>query len=121
MKNRIFLETDNIDELGCLGIYDNSYEFYIEVLKTFIKGSKKDMEDLAKYIKEDARDNYRTVVHGIKSSAASVGAVILADMAERIDTEYKKGNWNFVEENHDKLFKLLGDTINLITDRLNDL
>lgn len=119
METPIFYEEDNIDEEACLKIYDNSYDFYIAVLNTFVRGSRKDLKDLERYMMTCDKESYRVVVHGLKSSAASVGAKQLEETAVYSDQLCKRGNWNDVADIHEELVAQLIDTIELIEKRLN--
>ena len=115
----IFDEKDHIDEKGCLAIYGNSYEFYVSVLETFLKGSRKEIEELKRYKAEGDKESYRVIVHGLKSSAASVGSNELAEFTTKWDEMWKSGNHVVVSIYHEELIEKLSDVIELISDRLS--
>ena len=118
MRTPIFMEEDNIDEEFCLSIYENSYDFYIVVLESFVKGGTNNLNELKQYFSEKNSEEYRIVVHGLKSSAASIGAVELSSVATDMDELYKSGDIEGMYSRHAELVKILTVTIDLIKVRL---
>lgn len=55
MSEKLFREGDGIDEKTCLQMYDNSYDFYIAVLNTFIKEIEKTITGMNEYQKRVIR------------------------------------------------------------------
>jgi len=119
MRNPIFDENDHINEAGCLAVYDNNYDFYASVLEVFVSSSKRELEELERYRKDGDKEAYRTIVHGLKSSAASVGADELAAFATKWDDMWKTGNRAVISLYHEELIEMYSDTAGMISDRLN--
>lgn len=105
---RIFEEEDGINEEYCVSIYDNSYDFYMLVLKTFLDESNRNLNDLREKFEADDAEGYRIVVHSLKSSAGSVGANDYAELASRSNEMIKDGNWEAAKEiNHEVIDELV--------------
>lgn len=118
MRIPIFDVDDNIDEKTCLGLYDNSYDFYGAVLKSFTTQGRKELKELREFMRTGDKENYRILVHGLKSAAGSVGALNLQNLASMMDKAYKRGEWDIVEANHLKLLDDYEKLIALIDNRL---
>lgn len=118
MRRPIFNIDDNIDEKSCLEMYDGSYDFYIAVLDSFVKHGEDEIKKLKDYMQNGAREEYRIIVHGLKSSAGSVGDVNLQNYAAMIDSACKKGDWERAEECHLKLVSDYEKLVELIKNRL---
>lgn len=74
-------------------------EFYFEVLKEYAD-TPLDENELQGLI--DIRDfkEYRTRVHGVKSSSKTVGAMEVSYLAEKLESAAKEENIGFILENH---------------------
>lgn len=80
MSDYIFMPEDNVKEAECIEAYDNSIDFYLLVLKSFIKDSEKIMSNMQTFYDESDMEKYRITVHGLKSLSASVGFWIYQSM-----------------------------------------
>ena len=118
MGKPIFEEKDNIAELECLKIYDDSYDFYESVLLSFVREGGNDRDALIRFKSDASREEYRTVVHGLKSSAGSIGAKDLQKLASDIDGYCKAGDWEKVSDKHEELIGLLSEKIELVKRRM---
>lgn len=118
MRNPIFDENDGIDEQECLTIYDNSYDFYAAVLKAFVKEGKKIIDGMEQSYRQNSPEDYRILVHGLKSSAASVGCRKLSKLASESNELCKAGDWEGAKKMHEQVSEGLRNLTELIENRL---
>ena len=90
----------NLDVNKGLGYCMESEEFYIEMIETFIKGSK--IQVLEEKFREKDWENYRITVHSVKSNSLTLGAEQLSEEAKALEMALKEDRPSFVEENHGK-------------------
>ncbi len=117
---RLFEENDGMDEEGCLPVYDNSYDFYIMVLQTFAKEITKTAEGLEETFAAGDTENYRILVHGLKGSGGSAGAIHLVEMATESNALIKDGNWDEAKAYHEDIINELKRLIELIPQRISE-
>lgn len=86
-------------------MYCGNQENYLEILSSQ-RDSGKDIIQQARslYEKEDWK-NYIIVVHGIKSSMMSIGAVKLSEMAKALEFAGKGEAFNFIHKEHAAMIK----------------
>lgn len=118
MSDRIFEAGDGIDEEGCLSIYDNDRNFYKLVLETFHKEIIKTKQGMIDHYDAKDVENYRILVHGLKGSGGSAGAVHLVEMATASNALIKEGKWDEAEKYHEPLLAELNRLIRLIPERI---
>lgn len=78
----------------------NDETFYIEILQDYMQGNKA-AELNALYEAGDWK-GYRTVVHALKSTSLTIGAVKLSEGAKALEMAAKEENINYIHENHEK-------------------
>lgn len=73
-------------------------EFYIEILQEYIRSDK--LAELERFF--DARDwnNYRTVIHGLKSTSLTIGAISLSEEAKALEAAAKNGDESYIMSHH---------------------
>lgn len=76
----------------------DSEEFYQEMLLTYLDDQKYDSIEDA-YQKEDW-ENYRILVHSLKSTSLSIGATELSDQAKSLEMAAKESDIDFIREHH---------------------
>ncbi|MCH5272751.1 MAG: response regulator, partial [Lachnospiraceae bacterium] len=87
-----------VDLAKGLTVCADSYDVYIDVLKTYAEFPETDK--LNKYLEEKNAYEYRNCVHGIKSSSLSVGFSGLAEQALALENAAREENWDFICANH---------------------
>lgn len=86
-------------------MYCGSKENYLEILSSQ-RDSGKDMIEQAQNLFEKADwKNYIIVVHGIKSSMMSIGAVKLSEMAKALEFAGKGEDYDFIRREHVQMIK----------------
>ena len=88
----------------CMG----SKEFYLDTLEGFVEADKRKQLSQA-YEKEDL-ENYRITVHGIKSTALTIGAQLMSDHAKMLEFAARDQDIDYIVQKHNDLedeYKLL--------------
>ncbi len=96
----------------------NDMEFYAEVLIKFAQnaaGKAAEINDF--YIKKDF-NNYQIRVHALKSSAKTVGADSLSEMARKAEEAAKEHDADYIEEHHGEILAGYSEIAQLIVDAL---
>lgn len=86
-----------------LGYCCDSEEFYREMLTTYIENRKQ--EEIAECYREEDWENYRILVHALKSTSLSIGAVGLSESAKALETAAKEGDIAYIKVNHAAMMK----------------
>lgn len=84
-----------------LGYCMNDESFYIEMLEEFCSDIKE--SSLTQALEAGDFENYRIVVHALKSTALTIGAVDLSSQAKSLEFACKEGNYELVRERHNEL------------------
>ncbi|MCR4797772.1 MAG: response regulator, partial [Lachnospiraceae bacterium] len=75
-------------------------EFYLELVSDFYKGQKEKSLELQQFLdKEDAKE-YAVLAHAIKGNARTLGIPDLPDRALQLEEAGKRGDMDFIKENH---------------------
>lgn len=120
MSNLIFHAEDNVDEANCIENFDDSIDFYVIVLNSFLKEADKIEDELNTFFEAKEIDEYRVSVHGLKSTSASVGFISLSENSRVLEFCCKNDDWNGVEKGHKALIEQLKASVALIRKRLNE-
>ena len=91
-------------------------EIYREVIEGYLEEDRR--EELAKYYAAEDLPNYRIVVHAIKSTSLTIGAIELSEKAKALEYAAADGDLQFIKENNDELTAMYTDIINKITQAL---
>lgn len=76
-------------------------EFYREMLQTFLDSPS--VMELRRYYEDADFENYRIKIHAMKANLANIGAMVVSDMAKRLELALKnENNVSYVQENHEK-------------------
>ena len=75
-------------------------EFYLELVSDFYKGQKEKSLELQQFLdKEDAKE-YAVLAHAIKGNARTLGIPDLPDWALQLEEAGKRGDMDYIKENH---------------------
>ncbi len=69
---------------------------YYDVVKIFYESASQSREQLQQYFQQEDAENYRILVHALKSNAKSIGAEQLYDLAYEHEQQSKAGNWLYI-------------------------
>ena len=97
----------------------NEKEFYVEMLKEYMKSEDK-ASKIEKFFVEEDWNNYKTIVHALKSTSLTIGAVHLSKEAKALEMAAKEGDMDYIRSHHkDVLEEYIGLT-NRIKEILGD-
>lgn len=77
--------------------------FYKEMLHAFAEKEK--LEDIEAFYEVRDWENYRILVHALKSTSLSIGAEQLSEMAKQLELAAKEENHYFIDSHHDAAMK----------------
>ncbi len=81
-----------------LGYCYNSEEFYKEVLLAYVEGDK--CERLNGFFEQEDWENYRILVHALKSTSLTIGAEALSEQARLLEMAAKKDEVDYIKKKH---------------------
>jgi len=103
----------DIDFSSGLSACGDSYEIYIDVLKTY--AAEPEADKLNIFLEKRDVKNYQILVHGVKSASKSVGLTRLAEQAFALENAAREADWDFITAHHagfiDEYLKII-DAIN---------
>ncbi len=73
-------------------------EFYQEMLDLYLKNNQ--LEKIQQYYEEENWKDYRIVVHALKSTSLSIGAVALSEAMKELEFAAKEGRISDIREKH---------------------
>lgn len=88
-------------------------EFYRQMLVSYLESDKR--ENLAEAFGKEDTENYRILVHAIKSTSLTIGAVALSEQAKALEAAAKENNWEYIRRNHEKLM----EDYNILRERID--
>ncbi len=108
-----FLQNAGIDtQLGLQ--YTGSREKYVSALKRFYGAFAGNSEMLRKFIDSEDFDNYRVLVHALKSNSKMVGAMDLSSSFEAMEKAAEEGNTDYIKRNWEEILYKYGEFAQLI-------
>lgn len=78
-------------------------ELYQNIVAVFIEEGRKKLPLIKRLYKEENWQDYMVAVHGLKSSAASIGAMELSEHAKEMEFAGKEENIGLIHEKTDSL------------------
>ena len=83
--------------------YCGNQKNYIEILRSHRDGGEENMSQVQELFEKEDWKNYTIVVHGIKSSMMSIGAVCLSEQAKALELAGKGENFDYIRKEHDNM------------------
>ncbi|MDD6573152.1 MAG: ATP-binding protein [Thermoflexaceae bacterium] len=109
------LKLEGLDVKTGLSYCMNEEDFYVEMLKEYLKADK--VSKLNQFFAEEDWNNYGTLVHALKSTSLTIGAVHLSEEAKALEMAAKEGDDNYIRSHHEEaLEEYIG-----LTDRLKEI
>lgn len=113
-KEKSFLEQlDFLDTETGLTYCAGEEEFYREMLVSYLDSDKRQAL-MEAFGKEDG-ENYRILVHAIKSTSLTIGATELSEQAKALEAAAKENNWDYIQDNHEELM----EAYNILRERID--
>lgn len=100
-----------------LGYCMNDEDFYEEMLQEFCNDVK--VGALHETITKGDFENYRVLVHALKSTALTIGAVDLSSLAKSLEFACKEGRYEYVTKNHNELVQQYNNFLKVLREILD--
>ncbi|MDO5145695.1 MAG: hypothetical protein Q4D60_01700 [Eubacteriales bacterium] len=81
-------------------------EMYLEILEAYIKTGKESKEKLRSFVEKEDWENYRILIHSIKSTSLNIGAKKLSEKAKAQEKAAKEGRWEDILVGFEELMQL---------------
>lgn len=91
--------------------YTGSVKLYLRVLKDYYKDIEESARMLSLYEQNNAIDDYKILVHSLKSSSRTIGATKLSELAASLESAANNRNTSFIHNNTGKLLRMYTDLI----------
>ena len=101
-----------IDRQILLEVCDQDEEMAAELLEAFCEEGICQIDNLNMAFSDKNWKDYVIYVHGMKSSARSIGASSAAEEALNLEMAGKQDNISYINDNHESFLNLFKDTIN---------
>ena len=95
-------------------MYCGNQKNYIEILKSHRDSAQENMSQVQGLFDQEDWKNYTIVVHGIKSSMMSIGAVRLSEMAKALEMAGKAENFDYIRGSHAAMMEEYRSVINTL-------
>ena len=108
------LALEGMDVKAALGYCGGDKDFYIEMLEEYVSAFNERISELNTYLSDHDMKNYETLIHSLKSTSKTIGAMDLSDLALELEKASRDGDESFVETNHGKFsecYKALTETL----------
>lgn len=113
MEESIIEQLSFLDTEAGMEFCGGEEEFYVDVLETYIEDSK--LEKIINAFDSGDMENYKVLIHGLKSSSRSIGADELSNEAKALEAACKEERSDYVKENHERVLNMYKDLL----DKLN--
>lgn len=94
----------------------NSEAFYKEMLGSYLAADKSEEAD--KLYQEENWDKYRILVHALKSTSLSIGAVVVSEEAKKLEMAAKEEDIAYIKGNHDRVMKQYRELLHALKNAL---
>ena len=81
-------------------VYCGGKERYLDILKITLETAKANQMQVEELFQQKEWKDYTIMVHGIKSSMLSIGALKLSELAKKLEMAGKENNTSYIYENH---------------------
>ncbi len=98
------------------GLYysQNDREFYDTLLAQYLKESVKKKEIMKDSLSSNDLEAYTIQVHSIKSTSKMIGAMVLSENARLLEEAAKKGDREYIDNNHEAMLVMYDRVLNAI-------
>ena len=108
-----------VDTNAGLKYCGNDREMYRSILEAFCGEKEKKSGDLANSFEAEDWEKYGVYIHSLKSTAKTIGAFDLSDMAASLEAAAKSGNIGTVRSGHDKTMRMYDKVVTDIRKSIN--
>ena len=75
---------------------------------------------MEKYYKDENWDEYRIIIHSLKSASKTVGAEEAAELAKKLEDASRDHNADFIEANHRVFLEIYDALFNTVSKELKE-
>ena len=79
--------------------------FYLEIIGDYVKSAPERIEKLGMLLSENRMKDYKTLIHSVKSSSKTIGAMDMFEKAMALEHAVTEDNIDYVLENHESVMK----------------
>jgi signal transduction histidine kinase/DNA-binding response OmpR family regulator len=112
------IEITGVDESKVMELYDGDMEIFLPVLRSYLSVIPASLEKIRSVSAETLAD-YRVIVHGVKSTSESIGAMEARNMAAELESLAKAGDLPGVLAKNEALIRCVDALIGNIRNWLN--
>ena len=94
-------------------------EYYEKVLLMFANSAEGKIKNLETFYDGEDYKNYQIAIHALKSSAKTLGADTLSEMAKEAEAAAKNQDGDYIKEHHREIMDKYQETVRYIFDVLN--
>lgn len=113
-------EVVQINTKSALAYCKNDMNFYQELLHKFVVDADKKKSEIDHYFKREDYDNYRIVIHALKSTAKMIGADALSELAQELEAAVQNKDIGYVREHHEEMLLEYSRVVDRISETLDD-
>jgi CheY-like chemotaxis protein len=119
MKDKEYLKNNGIDVDSSLEIF-GSIELYEETIKDYLDSLEERINNLITYKEKSDLNNYKILVHAIKSDAKYLGLSDLIILATNHEMKSGSGDYNYVMFNFDELLREIERTTKVLSEYIGE-
>ncbi len=94
-------------------------EFYLQIILTYLEEDK--TADIIKTLNEKDFENYRILVHALKSTSRTIGADDMSEEARKLEMAARESNIQYIEENTERVLQMYNELMKKIKDVLDNI
>lgn len=114
------LKASGINTLTGLEYCADDRQIYAEVLVEYANDHDEKSRLLEKYYKDENWDEYRIIIHSLKSASKTVGAEEAAELAKKLEDASRDHNADFIEANHRVFLEIYDALFNTVSKELKE-
>lgn len=101
-----------------MSYFSDNEEFYCDMIRCYLENSS--FEDIRKSYEEEDWESYRILVHALKSTSLSIGAVELSGQAKALEMAAKENRISDIRRDHDVMMERFHAILDQIRQALGD-
>ena len=105
------LEASGIDTAKGIANCGADEAFYKTILAEYRKGAEEKKKDLQIFLENNDMHNYEILIHSLKSTSATIGAMTPSRLAAELEAAAKKEDISFVRSHHEAFVKAYDRTL----------
>ncbi len=99
------LEEKGIDTTTGSAYCMGDMNFYMELLKSYEQDAAQKEQDLNKFLSEQDWENYRILIHSVKSTSKMIGAMDFSEMARLSEEAAKQFDGDYIAAHHQEIIE----------------